>query len=125
MSQLYTDFDLSMKLNANGDLIPMTDEGCIRQVISNSVKLNTFDIPFNNWYAADISKYLFDNPNKIMESEITKSITDVLLMDPRLKDPEIKISYSSDYQFMVVDITVYVVILDKVVSETIQLDRAR
>lgn len=123
--KLYTDIDLSFKLNPNGDINALTDEGCIRQAIRNSVTMNSFDIPFNEWYAANIKKYLFENPNKITESEIISSIKDVLVLDRRLQNPEVKITYSGDYQFCYIDIVVYVVILDKSINEVIELKRVR
>lgn len=122
---LYTDFDLSFERTPNGDISQLSDEGCIRQIIKNSVQMNSYDIPFNKWYAANIKNYLFEHPNKIMEAEIKTSIRDVLLLDPRLKDPQIEITYSSDYQYCYINITVYVVILDKDVKETIELERVR
>lgn len=125
MSGLYTDFDLSMDLTVNGDVAQLNDEGCIRQVINNSTLLNSFDIPFDNSYAANIKKYLFENPNKITESEIIKSISAVLLKDPRLEDPIIDITYSSDYQFCYITITVYVVLMNKTITETISVERTR
>ena len=73
----------------------------------------------------NIKNYLFEHPNKITESEIKSSIREVLLLDPRLKDPQIEISYSNDYQYCYINITVYVVILDKEVDHVIELERVR
>jgi hypothetical protein len=125
MGSLYTDFDLSMNLTPNGDVAPLNDEGCIRQVINNSTLLNSFDIPFDSSYAANIKNYLFENPNKITESEIIKSISNVLLKDPRLQDPSITITYSSDYQFCYITIVVFVVLMNKTITETISVERTR
>lgn len=125
MAQLYTDFDINFELNANGDIGSLSDEGAVRQVIKNSIQLNSFDIPFNNWYAANIKRYLFEHPNKITESEIKRSIEDVLKLDSRLKDPNVKITYSENGQFCYIDVSVYIVILDKTVNEQVKLDRAR
>lgn len=122
---LYTDFDISFKLNENGDISLLSDEGCIRQVIRNSIALNSYEIPFNKWYAVNIKKYLFENPDKITEMEIKKSISDVLLLDERLRDPEIAISYSADYQTCIIEIKVYVILLDKMVSEKIYFENVR
>lgn len=122
---LYTDFDISFKLNENGDISLLSDEGCIRQVIRNSIALNSYEIPFNKWYAVNIKKYLFENPDKITEMEIKKSISDVLLLDERLRDPEIVISYSADYQTCIIEIKVYVILLDKMVSEKIYFENVR
>lgn len=125
MSDNYTDFDISFDQNANGDIKQLSDEGCIRQVIKNSVNMNSYDIPFNAWYAANIKHYLFENPNKITESEMKKSITDVLLLDSRLSDPTVEISYSNDQLFCIIDITVYVSILGSYVTEQITVDRVK
>ena len=57
---MYTDFDLNFERTANGDISTLSDEGCIRQVIQNSIQMNSYDIPFNKWYAANIKNYLFD-----------------------------------------------------------------
>lgn len=122
---IYTDFDMSFERTANGDINALSDEGCIRQVIKNSVQMNSYDIPFNKWHAANIKNYLFEHPNKISESEIKNSIRDVLLLDPRLQNPVINITYSSDYQYCYIDITVYVVLLDKEVNQIIELERVR
>lgn len=122
---LYTDFDMSFELTANGDISTLSDEGCIRQIIKNSVQMNSYDIPFNKWYAANIKNYLFEHPNKITESEIKNSIRDVLLLDPRLQDPQIEVSYSNDYQYCYINITVYVVILNKEINQVIELERVR
>ena len=122
---MYTDFDLNFERTANGDISTLSDEGCIRQVIQNSIQMNSYDIPFNKWYAANIKNYLFEHPNKITEIEIKSSIREVLLMDPRLKDPQIEISYSNDYQYCYININVYVVILDKEVDHVIELERVR
>ncbi len=125
MGQLYTDFDIGFELNANGDIAGLSDEGCIRQSIKNSIQLNSYDIPFNAWYAANIKNYLFEHPNKIIESEIKKSIIEVLSLDSRLDDPSVEVTYSEDGQFCYIDITVYVIIMGKTINETIKLDRAR
>lgn len=122
---LYTDFDISLELNANGDINTLTDEDCIRQVIKNSVNMESWDIPFNKWYAANLKYYLFDHPNKITESEMIESIRNVLLLDRRLKNPEVKISYSNDYQYCTIDIKVFVIILDKNVEQQITVERVR
>lgn len=122
---LYTDFDMSFELNATGDINSLNDEGCIRQAIRNSIQMESYDIPFNKWYATNISKYLFAHPDKIMEAEMKTSISTCLLLDPRLQDPTIKITYSPDFQFCYIDITVYVVIIGKEVNETITLERVR
>lgn len=125
MAKLYTDFDLSFELNYNNDLKEITDEDAIRIVIRNSIMMNSYDIPFNSWYAANIKKYLFEQPNKISESEIKKSIMDVLLLDVRLQDPEVSISYSSDNKFCNIDVTVFVVMLNRTINETIKINRIR
>lgn len=122
---LYTDFDISLELNANGDINTLTDEDCIRQVIKNSVNMESWDIPFNKWYAANLKYYLFEHPNKITESEMIESIRNVLLLDRRLKNPEVKISYSNDYQYCTIDIKVFVIILDKNVEQQITVERVR
>lgn len=125
MGKLYTDFDLSGELTENGDFALLSDESAIRQVIRNIINLNSYDIPFNNYFAANLRKYLFEFPNKIIEAEMKKSITDALLLDPRLKDPEINISYSPDKQYCYIDVTVYVVILNQNINEIITLERIR
>lgn len=121
----YTDFDLSMKPNSNGDINQLSDDGCIIQVIKNSVSLNSFEIPFNKEYASNIRKYLFDNPNKIHEVEIKKSIISVLEMDARLSKPEVDITYSNSFQSCYIHVIVYVGSLSEKVSYTIQIDKAR
>ena len=55
---IYTDFDMTFGKTANGDINALSDEGCIRQVIKNSVQMNSYDIPFSKWYAANIRNYL-------------------------------------------------------------------
>lgn len=122
---LYTDFDITFELNANGDINTLTDEDCIRQVIKNSVNMESWDIPFNKWYAANLKYYLFEHPNKITESEMIESIRNVLLLDRRLKNPEVKISYSNDYQYCTIDIKVFVIILDKNIEQQITVERVR
>lgn len=122
---LYTDFDISFELTANGDINTLTDEDCIRQVIKNSVNMESWDIPFNKWYAANLKYYLFEHPNKITESEMIESIRNVLLLDRRLKNPEVKISYSNDYQYCTIDIKVFVIILDKNIEQQITVERVR
>lgn len=126
MNKLYTDFDLSFELNENtNDLKDLTDEDIIRIAIKNSANMNEYDIPFNKLYAANLKYYLFEQPNKIIESEIKKSLMSVLNLDPRLKNPIVDISYSADYKYCYIDITVFVVMLNKNISEKIKFDRAR
>lgn len=124
---LYTDFDLSMKLTPNGDISSLSDEDCIRQVIKNSIRLDEFDIPFNDWYTPNIKLILFDTGNKIFEAELKKRIRDVLLLDPRLKDPTVEISYTNDGQMCFIDILVYSILLDRSINyqEKIDLKRVR
>lgn len=122
---LYTDFDMSFNLSPTGDIGGLTDEGCIRQIIRNSVQMNSYDIPFNKWYAANIKNYLFENPNKISEAEIKNSIADVLLLDPRLKNPSVTIEYSSNMQFCYITVVVYVVMMEQNITEKIELERIR
>lgn len=122
---LYTDFDIEFTLNQNGDIGTLSDEDCIRQVIRNSVNMEQWDIPFNKWYAANLKYYLFEHPNKITEAEMIESIRTVLLLDRRLRDPEVKITYSNDYQYCNIDIKVFVIILEKTVDETIKVERVR
>lgn len=122
---LYTDFDIDFTLNQNGDIGTLSDEDCIRQVIRNSVSMEQWDIPFNKWYAANLKYYLFEHPNKIIEAEMIESIRTVLLLDRRLRDPEVKITYSNDFQYCNIDIKVFVIILEKTVNETIKVERVR
>lgn len=122
---LYTDFDIEFTLNQNGDIGTLSDEDCIRQVIRNSVNMEQWDIPFNKWYAANLKYYLFEHPNKITEAEMIESIRTVLLLDRRLRDPEVKITYSNDFQYCNIDIKVFVIILEKTVNETIKVERVR
>ena len=126
MNRLYTDLDLSFELNENtNDLKELTDEDIIRIAIKNSVNMNSFDIPFNNWLATNLKNYLFEQPNKIIESEIKKTITNVLNLDSRFKNPVIDITYSSDYKYCYIDIIVFVIMLNRDISEQIKFDRAR
>lgn len=127
MSKLYTDFDLTFKLNANGDIAQFTDEDCIRQAIINSVHLVSFDIPFNEWYAANAKYYLFESSDKITESELIKRIRDVLLFDSRLKDPRVTVSYTdvNNSHFCLIDIVVYVEMLNRDINEQIKFERKR
>lgn len=122
---LYTDFDINFDVNQNGDISSLSDEDCIRQVIKNSVNMDMWDIPFNKWYAANLKYYLFEHANKITESEMIESIRTVLLLDRRLRDPQITISYSSDYQYCNIDIKVFVIILEQTIEETIKVERVR
>lgn len=126
MNRLYTDLDLSFELNENtNDLKELTDEDIIRIAIKNSVNMNSFDIPFNNWHATNLKNYLFEQPNKIIESEIKKTITNVLNLDSRFKNPVIDITYSPDYKYCYIDIIVFVIMLNRDISEQIKFDRVR
>lgn len=127
VSKLYTDFDLTFKLNANGDISQLSDEDCIRQAILNAVHLVSFDIPFNEWYAANAKYYLFESADKITESELKKRLRDVLLFDSRLKDPQITVTYNdvNNAYFCIIDIVVYVEMLNRDISEQIKFERKR
>lgn len=122
---LYTDFDINFDLNQNGDISSLSDEDCIRQSIKNSVNMESWDIPFNKGYAANLKYHLFDHPNKISEAEMKDSIISVLLMDRRLRNPEVTITYSEDYQYCNIDVKVFVIILEKTLNETISIERTR
>lgn len=127
MSKLYTDVDLSFKLNPNGDIREFSDEDCIRQSIRNAVHMVSFDVPFNEWYAANIKYYLFEHADKITESELKRRINDVLLFDPRLKNPSITVKYDevNNLQFCIIDIVVYVEMLNRDINEQIKIERKR
>lgn len=127
MSKLYTDFDLSFKLNANGDVSDLSDEDCIRASIINSINLESFDIPFNDWYAPNIKYQLFEQQNKIAVSDVKKRIIDVLNLDPRLRNPSVEISYGevNNVTICIIDITVYVVMLNKEIKEQLKFERVR
>lgn len=127
MSKLYTDFDLSFKLNANGDVSDLSDEDCIRASIINSINLESFDIPFNDWYAPNIKYQLFEQQNKIAVSDVKKRIIDVLNLDPRLRNPSVEISYGevNNVTLCIIDITVYVVMLNKEIKEQLKFERVR
>lgn len=127
MSKLYTDFDLSFKLNANGDVSDLSDVDCIRASIINSINLESFDIPFNDWYAPNIKYQLFEQQNKIAVSDVKKRIIDVLNLDPRLRNPSVEISYGevNNVTICIIDITVYVVMLNKEIKEQLKFERVR
>lgn len=127
MTKLYTDVDLSFNINVNGDIYSLSDEDCIRQTIKNSVHMVSFDVPFNEWYAANIKYYLFENADKITESELKKRINDVLLFDPRLKDPRITVTYEdvNSAYFCIIDIVVFVEMLNRDLTEQIKFERKR
>lgn len=127
MSKLYTDFDLSFKLNVNGDVSDLSDVDCIRASIINSINLESFDIPFNDWYAPNIKYQLFEQQNKIAVSDVKKRIIDVLNLDPRLRNPSVEISYGevNNVTICIIDITVYVVMLNKEIKEQLKFERVR
>lgn len=125
MGKTYTDFELSMIPNANGDIKQLSDEECIIQSIKNACNLNSFDIPFDDSYSANIRKFLFDNPDKIRETEIKKSIKKVLSLDTRLSDPTVNITYTTNFQVCYIDVSVYVVILGKTVTYQLTVEKAR
>lgn len=127
MNKLYTDVDLSFKLNPNGDIYTLSDEDCIRQAIKNSVHMESFDVPFNEWYSANVKYFLFENGDKITESELKKRIRDVLLFDSRLQDPRITVSYDelNNAQFCIIDIVVYVEMMNRDINEQITFERKR
>lgn len=125
--KLYTDFDLSFTLNANGDVASFTDEDCIRAAIKNSINFESFDIPFNQYYAPNIKYYLFDQHNKIMASDLKRNLIEVLNLDPRFSNPSVDVNYQdiNGIYFCIIDITVYVSMLNKDITEQIRFERVR
>lgn len=126
-NKLYTDISLKFNLNENGDISSLTDEDCIRIAIINSVNLESFDIPFNNWYAPNIKYQLFEQHNKIIASDTKRHIIDVLKLDPRFSDPKVEIDYQeiNGIYYCIMDVTVYVSMLSKEITEQIKFERVR
>lgn len=127
MGKLYTDVDLSFKLNVNGDIANLTDEDCIRHSIINSCNLESFDIPFNSWYAPNLKYQLFEQHNKIVAADVKRHLVEVLNLDPRFRNPVVELGYAelNGINFCVIDITVYVVMLNKEITEQLKFESVR
>lgn len=122
---IYTDLDLNMGMTHTGDIKSLNDEDCLRQSLKNILSLNKFDIPFNTRFAVDLKKWLFELPNKITENEMKKRIISAIELDPRFEDPSIGVSLNEDESVYTFKITVFVVMLNKTITEDIDVKRVR
>lgn len=122
---IYTDLDLNMGMTHTGDIKSLNDEDCLRQSLKNILSLNKFDIPFNTRFAVDLKKWLFELPNKITENEMKKRIINAIELDPRFEDPSIEVSLNEDESVYTFKITVFVVMLNKTITEDIDVKRVR
>lgn len=128
VTRLYKDLDLDMSSPnpVTGDLPKKTDVNAVKQAIRILMLTNFYERPFAPKKAGNVSGLLFEPMSNLISSTMAKVIEKLLQSyEPRANIQSISVEPDFDNNSYTVNITFYVVGINKPQSLTTRLQRVR
>ena len=123
----FSDFLLDFKKNPHtNDLVRVTNEQSVINSIKKILKTNNFEIPYNPYFGANISKYLFEPLVPTTEMELKNEITFAIAnFEPRADVIDVTVNGQPDNNSIDITITVAIINNPNPVTITTTLYRVR
>lgn len=128
VSRLYKDLDLDMSSPnpVTGDLPKKTDVNAVKQAIRILMLTNFYERPFAPKKAGNVSGLLFEPMSNLISSTMAKVIEKLLQSyEPRANIQSVSVEPDFDNNSYTVNITFFVVGINKPQSLTTRLQRVR
>lgn len=103
---LFADIPLDFIPHPNTkDIRPITDIQAIRQAVKILVLSNFSDRPFHPELGANVTRYLFENPDSLTAAAIRDEILRIIRRkEPRVADPKVEVQLDEEYNRLLVTI---------------------
>jgi phage baseplate assembly protein W len=123
----FSDFLFDFRTNpATQDLARVTNEQSVLSSIRKILKTNHFEIPYNPYFGANISHYLFENFDQFTEIAMTEDIRFAITnYEPRVEILDIVVNGSPDTNSIDITVTVSIINNPAPLTLTTTLTRVR
>ena len=105
-SGLFADIPLDFIAHPNTkDIRPITDIQAIRQAVKILVLSNFSDRPFHPELGANVTRYLFENPDVFTAAGIRDEVLRIIKRkEPRVTNPKVEVQLDEEYNRLLVTI---------------------
>jgi len=122
ISKSFRDFSLTFEKNpVTNDVLTLKNEKAIKESVKNLVRYNLFEKPFYPQFGGNIIRYLFENHNSGLESEISLQIKKTInTYEPRVACYDVFTKFDESINDMQVSIS-YLILGTPVTIQSIDL----
>ena len=126
-SGLFADLPLDFIAHPNTkDIRPITDIQAIRQAVKILVLSNFSDRPFHPELGANVTRYLFENPDQFTAMGIRDEILRIIeRREPRVTNPKVEVQLDEEYNRLLVTIVFQIRNTNTNTEVSFYLDRIR
>ena len=126
-SGLFADIPLDFIAHPNTkDIRPITDIQAIRQAVKILVLSNFSDRPFHPELGSNVTRYLFENPDRFTAVAIRDEILRVIRRkEPRVTNPKVEVQLDEEYNRLLVTIVFQIRNTNTRTEVSFYLDRIR
>ena len=126
-SGLFADIPLDFIAHPNTkDIRPITDIQAIRQAVKILVLSNFSDRPFHPELGGNVTRYLFENPDRFTAVAIRDEILRVIRRkEPRVTDPKVEVQLDEEYNRLLVTVIFQIRNTNTRTEVSFYLDRIR
>ena len=126
-SGLFADLPLDFIAHPNTkDIRPITDIQAIRQAVKILVLSNFSDRPFHPELGGNVTRYLFENPDRFTAVAIRDEILRVIRRkEPRVTDPKVEVQLDEEYNRLLVTVIFQIRNTNTRTEVSFYLDRIR
>jgi phage baseplate assembly protein W len=123
----YSDLNFAFKPNPNtNDMASVKGYLSVKQSVLNILKTNHGERPFNPFFGANLSGFLFENINNVTASRIASSIKYAILNDePRVKLLNVNVKSFPDDNAVYIKLTIQILSTSDVIDVETSLERLR
>lgn len=122
----YSDVDLTLAINTNGDVFKKRDVAAVKQAVKNLILTNHFEKPFLPRFGGNIRALLFELAYDDVADDIRENIiSNLRVYEPRAEIIDIKVKAQPDYNSLDVTVQFRVINTPEVVTFTTTISRLR
>ncbi len=124
---LFADIPLDFIAHPNTkDIRPITDVQAIRQAVKILVLSNFADRPFHPELGANVTRYLFENPDSFTAAAIRDEILRIIKRkEPRVRNPKVEVELDEEYNRLLVTLIFQIRNTNTNTEVSFYLDRIR
>lgn len=106
VSKSFRDFSLTFDKNAvTDDVLSLTNEAAIKELVKNIVRYNFFEKPFDPAFGGNIVGLLFENATAGLEAEISQRVEDTInKYEPRVTCYDVVTQFDEDNNDLSIEI---------------------
>lgn len=126
-NRIYSDLDLAFIPHPlTGDLEPKVNQEALKRSVRNLFSLNPYDIPFESSYKSNLKRYLFEQNNHIVRSNLRQDLLWICKkLEPRISVNDIVVDPSTDGLGFEITVTYLIKSLNQEDSFNFIVERAR